>query len=140
MEKQNVFTSKNSTVSYVATHKAILIEATNTYIPLEEFQETFNQVEEYVKINYKLDIKRVVFDKRSLTVFHQPSMEWYFINWKERIYNQGIRVIRKMLPDDRVFKYSVKVGREKIDQMYPNAKYHLMDIQYRDSLEEALTN
>lgn len=137
MSQETIHTSNNISIYFLAEKKAILVEATNTYIPIDEFKEAFNMVETYVKENFKLEIDKIVFDKRKLTVFHQPSMEWYMTEWKDNIYHLGLRTIRKILPDDKVFRYSVKIGREKIDQKYPNAKYHQMDIQYRESLEAA---
>lgn len=114
-----------------------VIEALSTYIPIEQFKEIFEYVGTMV-INE--NITKLIFDKRKLTVFHQPSMEWYFVEWKEKMFDAGLKVHRKILPTDEVFRQSVKIGRDKIGKMHPNGKYKVMDIKYAESLEEAIFN
>ncbi len=111
------------------------MEATASYIPLEKFKEIFNFIGELAE-NKKLT--KLIFDKRKLSVFRQPSMEWYFAEWKEKMFDAGLIIHRKILPQDDVFRQSVRIGREKINKAYPSKKYHLMDIQYADSIDEAL--
>ncbi|HEY0739880.1 MAG TPA: hypothetical protein VGD40_00410 [Chryseosolibacter sp.] len=113
-----------------------VVQATSNYIPIEQFKEIFNFIGELVEHE---KVKRLVFDKRNLTVFHQPSMEWYFVEWKEKMYAHGLTVHRKILPADQVFRQSVKIGREKINKAYPNGKFHQMDIAYAETLEDAIT-
>ncbi len=113
----------------------MVVEATTSYIPIEEFKAIFNYIGESIK---QQPINKLIFDKRKLTVFHQPSMEWYFVEWKEKMYDFGLKTHRKILPNDEVFKQSVKIGREKIKSIFPNGKYTLMDIQYSDSIKEAI--
>lgn len=112
-----------------------IVEATATYIPIEQFKEIFGAIGNLVKDK---KITKLIFDKRKLTVFHQPSMEWYFVEWKEQMYDLGLTKHRKILPQDEVFKQSVKIGREKIKAIHPNGKYTLMDIQYSENLEDAI--
>ncbi len=112
-----------------------IVEALTNYIPLEPFKEIFNFIGELAK---KKNLTKLIFDKRKLTVFHQPSMEWYFIEWKEKMFDQGLTIHRKILPADDVFRQSVRIGREKIDKNYPTKKFNQMDIQYAETIEEAL--
>lgn len=114
---------------------ALIIEATHSYIPIEEFKKIFTRAEEVVQ---EQPIQRVVFDKRKLEVFHQPSMEWYFTTWKESLLKHGVRIHRKLLPKDPTFRQSVKIGRLKIQEKYPDLHTQEMDIQYTESLEEAI--
>jgi hypothetical protein len=114
---------------------AAIVEALTNYIPLEPFKEIFNFIGELGK---KKNLTKLIFDKRKLTVFHQPSMEWYFIEWKEKMFDQGLNIHRKILPADDVFRQSVRIGREKIDKNYPTKKFNQMDIQYAETVEEAL--
>lgn len=83
-------------------------------------------------------LKTLVFDKRSLRIFHQGSMVWYYTDWKDELYALGIRKIIKILPNDTTFQLSVKIGREKIENTYPEHKFHDINIRYVKSLEEAL--
>ena len=63
-----------------------IVEATANYIPLERFKEIFEFIGE-IAVEYALT--KLVFDKRKLSVFHQPSMEWYFVEWKEKMFEGG---------------------------------------------------
>jgi hypothetical protein len=127
---------RNAIVSIVEEKPMIgVVEATSTYIPIEQFKEVFNYIGDLVK---KEKITKLIFDKRKLSVFHQPSMEWYFVEWKEKMFNEGLTSHRKILPSDEIFRQSVKIGREKINKTFPSGKFHQMDIQYAETLEEAV--
>jgi hypothetical protein len=112
-----------------------IVTATSNYIPIDEFKDMFMKIGKLVE---KEKIEKLIFDKRQLTVFHQPSMEWYFTIWKEEMWNKGLRTHRKILPDNKVFQQSVKIGREKIKAQHPELKFNKMDIQYRDDLQTAI--
>jgi hypothetical protein len=127
---------KNAIVSVVKENPRVaVVAATSSYIPIEQFKEVFNFIGDLV-IQEK--ITKLIFDKRKLSVFHQPSMEWYFVEWKEQMFKHGLSVHRKILPNDEVFKQSVKIGREKINKMFPQGKFHQMDIGYSDTVESAV--
>ncbi len=113
----------------------LVIEATSSYIPVDEFKKIFAKAAEAVQENA---VQRVIFDKRKLEVFHQPSMEWYFTAWKEELLDHGMKIHRKLLPSDFAFRQSVKIGRMRISEKYPDLRTDEMDIQYVESLEEAL--
>ncbi|HAA11442.1 MAG TPA: hypothetical protein DCE41_06960 [Cytophagales bacterium] len=115
--------------------KVLVIEATREYIPIEEFKTVFAYVGEIVK---QEKVAKLIFDKRALRIFHQPSMEWYFIDWKEEMWGYGLRTHRKLLPEDTIFRESVKIGREKIFRENPRLKAREMDIQYREDLVAAI--
>ena len=137
MEKTTtVKTFKHAVIKVVDAHTSIaIVEATASYIPIEQFKEIFGAIGKIVE---ERKITKLIFDKRKLTVFHQPSMEWYFIEWKEKMFEFGLKTHRKILPQDEIFKQSVKIGREKIKASHPNGKYTQMDIQYSESIEEAI--
>lgn len=121
---------------FLVEHKPILIiKATDTYIPIEEFKQVFSQASHLIQ---KHDVKKVIFDKRRMRVFHQPSMEWYYVQWKEELLAQGMSVHRKLLPDDEVFRKSVELGKAKIMEKYPQFRLSEMDIKYYDDLQEAI--
>lgn len=127
---------KNAIVSVVKEAPSVaVVEATSSYIPIEQFKEVFNFIGDVVK-NEK--ITKLVFDKRKLSVFHQPSMEWYFVEWKEQMFSHGLTIHRKILPKDEVFRQSVIIGRDKINKAFPQGKFHQMDIGYAETLEEAI--
>ena len=123
---------------YSVTGKDVaVIEATTEYIPIKEFKQIFAQTGDLVKAK---GIKKLVFDKRALRIFHQPSMEWYFMEWKEEMWKYGLKTHRKLLPEDNIFRQSVKIGREKIFREHPNLKARDMDIEYREDLDEAINH
>ena len=122
---------------YLLPHQpnVAIVEANANYIPLEKFKEIFNFIG---GLTSKKKVTKLIFDKRKLSVFHQPSMEWYFVEWKEKMFDAGLTTHRKILPPDDVFRQSVRIGREKINKAYPSKKFNQMDIQYAESIEEAL--
>jgi hypothetical protein len=129
---------KHAVVSVVQeSPNTVVVEAVTNYIPIDQFKEIFNFIGELVS---KDKVTKLIFDKRNLTVFHQPSMEWYFVEWKEKMFENGLTTHRKILPLDEVFRQSVKIGREKISKMYPKGKFQTMDIAYAETLEEAVSN
>ena len=113
----------------------IMIEAFSGYIPKMAFKEMFLSLAELIKTR---SVSRVIFDKSRLTVFHQPSMEWYFLEWKPQMYDLGVKVHRKILPSSHVFQMSASIARQKLERLYPDAKFKLMDIKYSRSVEDAL--
>lgn len=115
----------------------VVLEATSGYIPIGQFKEIFGAITTLVK---ERNITKLIFDKRNLKVFHQPSMEWYFITWKEEMYDLGLQTHRKILPIDAIFRHSVKIGREKIKAQHPDGKYTLMSIEYAETIDEAIDN
>lgn len=117
--------------------EVVLVKATGSYIPIDNFKELFDQTGLAVKAHH---FKKLIFDKRNLKVFHQPSMVWYFTEWKESMFELGLTTHRKILPKDPVFRECVKLGRENLSKEYPEAKFHKMNIQYRFTVEEAITD
>ena len=114
-----------------------ILEATSGYIPIGQFKEIFGVITALVK---EKNITKLIFDKRNLKVFHQPSMEWYFVTWKEEMYDLGLQTHRKILPIDNIFRHSVKIGREKIKAQFPDGKFTLMSIEYAETIDEAIEN
>lgn len=129
---------KHATVYLVKDHQHVgIVKATATYIPFDQFKEIFAYIGQLTAAE---KITKLVFDKSALSVFHQQSMEWYFVEWKEKMFDLGLKTHRKILPSDEVFRQSVKIGREKINKNHPNGKYKLMDIKYAESVEDAIVN
>ncbi|MGF1534225.1 MAG: hypothetical protein ACFCUI_11015 [Bernardetiaceae bacterium] len=120
----------------IPTHKSIVCELTDSYVPIEKFKEIFIEMSEKTKGQ---DIVRFVFDKRHLRVFHQPSMEWYFIEWKTEMYHRGLIEHRKLLPQAEAwFTQAVKAGRALITEKYPDNIIEKLDIQYCETIADAL--
>jgi len=141
MKEENVEVQKLKDFSHAEVYElkdkpdVILVKAIQNYIPMRVFQPVFDYVVAHSK---EKRVSKVIFDKRTLSVFHQPSMEWYFLEWKDSMSKAGCKTHRKLLPDDQVFVQSVKIARDKLNKEYPNAEFQKLDIQYADSLQEAI--
>lgn len=117
--------------------RVLVCQLTQPYVPIEEFKTLFNKMAALVK---KEKLTRFVFDKRLLKSFHQPSMEWYFVVWKEAMANLGLRTHRKILPPEEWFKQAVMAGKAEIAARHPNSISLQLDIQYRDGLIACLAD
>ncbi len=127
--------SKFATISYEESKQAVVLKFKVAYVPIETFMKVMEQIEAFAK---KEKVVKMVFDKSNLTVFHQPSMEWYHTVWKVRMLERGLKRYCKILPNDKLFRESVKIGREKIKKSNPQFDFSKFDIRYCNSLEEAL--
>lgn len=129
------FNSRFSTV-YVNTEKGIIFcQLNEEYTPIENFKETFNLISELAKKN---KYSKFIFDKRALRTFHQPSMEWYFITWKQDMLKLGINTHRKVLPELDWFKKAVQIAKIDLEAKFPENVFKKLDIQYCNSIEEAI--
>lgn len=102
-----------------------------------EFQEIFSEIGEIVKNN---TIDKLIFDKRSLQIFDETSMEWYHVHWKKEMQNYGLRSYRKILPNDSNFIKKVEIGRAKMLSKYPDFDFDDYDIKYCNSIDESIKN
>lgn len=129
--------NKDYGVVFALPEEHILIcELFNEYTPIEEFKEIFTAT---VPIIEKLNIIKFIFDKQNLRVFHQPSMEWYFIEWKKEIYAKGLSKHRKILPQNEpAFALAVEAGRAKIRKEFPDLIIDKLDIQYKTTIADAI--
>lgn len=117
--------------------KIIICELLVDYIPIEDFKAAFSQIGEIVKSG---DYKKFIFDKRALRAFHQPTMEWYFIHWKKEMLTHGLKIHRKILPNEKWFGKMVQIAKLQIIQNYPDNIIDQLDISYCDTIEEAILN
>lgn len=114
---------------------AMLVSAAN-FLPIEEFKAVFIQVAEGVMEN---KLRKVLFDKRSLTVFHQPSMEWYYLEWKVSLLNEeGVMEHAKILPKDDLLRKSVEEAKRKIFKDNPTSPIQRLNLRYYENFPEAL--
>lgn len=115
--------------------KTIVCCLRTEYVPIEQFSRIFHRITELVANG---DFDKFIFDKRSLRTFHQPSMEWYFLDWKEKMLDYGLRRHRKILPDLEWFKQAVSVAKKDLVEKLSVRAQKELDIQYCNSIEEAL--
>jgi hypothetical protein len=137
MKAEFLFENNYVTATYLNESHTLLCIVKTSYIPMADFQVTFNKMEALVKDR---PITTMIFDKSKLTTFHQPSMEWYHVHWKEKMYDRGLKMYRKILPPNEFFVQSVQVGRQNIRKNNPNFDFDKYDIRYFDTLEAALSS
>jgi hypothetical protein len=132
---QNHFDGRFAKVVYHEASKTIICELKSEYVPIEHFKDIFYKISELVKkgVNQKF-----IFDKRALRAFHQPSMEWYFVVWKKEMYQFGLKIHRKILPNESWFRKSVEIAKLQIVQNYPDNIVDKLDIRYCESIQEAI--
>lgn len=111
-----------------------LAEATEPYIPLDDFMSTFKESSRMVK---EFKLTHFVFDKRSLRAFHQPSMEWYFVQWKPKMRDIGLKTHYKILPKEDWFRKCVEAGKEDIKNSYGEEFLQGIEINYVSTIQEA---
>lgn len=115
-----------------------LVVTTANFIPFQDFKSLFVKVGKVVE---KHSLQKVLFDKRSLTIFHQPSMEWYYLEWKaQMLHYQWVMEHGKILPQDDLFRKSVEKARQKIFIENPTHPIHELKVVYYEDFQEALEN
>lgn len=121
---------------YVSEHlKMAICIADAEYIPIEKFKETFLRISELI---HQMEIKHLIFDKRKLRTFHQPSMEWYFAVWKPEIKKKGLVNHYKILPDLEWFEKAVEAGKHEIFKKFSKEILNGISIVYVKSIEEVV--
>ncbi|EMR03917.1 hypothetical protein [Cesiribacter andamanensis] len=130
-------TTRQADILFNARTKTAVIVTKTEYLPMDKFREIFDSLS---VLFAKQPISTLIFDKRSLRVFHQPSMEWYYKEWKTVMLEKwGLRNHYKLLPQDSMFRKSVEIGRSKILSDLPsNSPLLQLNIRYFETLEDAL--
>lgn len=130
-----IFEERDARV-FASQEKGIVIcELLSDYVPIDNFKNIFLRISEIVKQG---GFTKFIFDKRSLRAFHQPSMEWYFLHWKNEMLEYGLQKHRKILPAEKWFEKMVMIAKEQIMKNNPDNIIELLDISYCDSIEEAI--
>lgn len=133
---ETLYTKKYGNIYLVHSKHTAICELMQDYVPIDKFKKIFSVLGGFVK---EYNVKKLIFDKRNLQTFHQPSMEWYFLVWKADMLKEGLTVHRKILPQGDVwFKEAVLAGRAQIKENNPNNIIDQLDIQYSESIEEAI--
>ena len=124
-----------SNVYYNKQLKLALCIAEKDYIPIDNFKAIFLSISKLID---DFPIQHLVFDKRKLRTFHQPSMEWYFAIWKTTVKCRGLTNHYKILPDLDWFVKSVEAGRYEILKKYSDSILNGITISYVNSIENAI--
>jgi hypothetical protein len=121
---------------YVHEEKGIIAcVITADYIPISKFKELFEMMSEEIKVG---TFEKFVFDKSALRTFHQPSMKWYFTEWKTAMIPFGLKKHFKVLPKLEYFRKSVEAARKPLLAKYPKEILDVIRIEYFETVEEAI--
>ncbi|HAA11445.1 MAG TPA: hypothetical protein DCE41_06975 [Cytophagales bacterium] len=131
------FEAKHASVYTLAESGFILCVLQKEYIPIVAFKELFEKITELISAG---KYHRFIFDKRKLSAFHQPSMEWYYLEWKASVLPMGIKEHRKLLPEANWFRKTVEIAKIGLEKRMPEELRNGLDIQYCESIEEATTS
>jgi hypothetical protein len=130
-----IFEERDAKV-YASPEKGIVIcELLSDYVPIDNFKSIFLRISDIIKQG---GYTKFIFDKRALRAFHQPSMEWYFLHWKNEMLEYGVSQHRKILPAEKWFEKMVMIAKEQILKNNPDNIIEKLDIRYCDSIEEAI--
>jgi hypothetical protein len=130
-----IINTNQAIVEYLPESQTIICQLKTEFINRQTFIELFGKMGDFIKNN---PVKKFIFDKRSMKVFDQSSMDWYHVIWKPEMKKLGLKTYRKILPNDIIFKKSVELGRQKIAKDNPHFNFNDFDIQYCESIDEAL--
>lgn len=111
--------------------------AEQEYIPISNFKTMFLKISDLIE---EFPIKHLIFDKRNLRTFHQPSMEWYFAIWKPIVKEKGLVNHYKILPELDWFEKAVEAGKHEIIKKYSKEILNGINIFYVKSIEDAIEN
>lgn len=124
--------SRFAVVFTTSSHIACVLKA--SYVPIDQFKKVFDHMLEIAQVG---GFQKFIFDKRALTTFHQPTMEWYFLEWKRDMLKLGVTKHRKILPDLNWFKQAVAIARNPLLKQFTPEELSQLDIKYCESLKEA---
>lgn len=140
MEKlgfEQIFTNEYAT-GYANREKGIVaLIAEADYIPIKQFKQLFQMLTDEIE-GGEGDFHKFIFDKRALRTFHQPSMKWYFTEWKTAMLEHGLNKHFKILPDLPYFVKAVEAARKPLLKKYPEDVLKALRIEYYDDVESAV--
>ncbi len=107
--------------------------AKSDYIPISSFKSAFQQAGIFAK---EKSWNSFLFDKSKLSVFHQPSMEWYYTEWKMGLLEIGLSNHYKILPEIDWFKVSVEAGIVEIKKKHPHIDFDKFNVKYINAISD----
>lgn len=108
---------------------------TKDYVPISRFKEIFEMLGDEVREG---GYHKFIFDKSHLRTFHQPSMKWYFTEWKTEMVGHGLVKHYKVLPALPYFQKAVEAARKPLLSKYPKDILDKLTITYFNTVQEAV--
>jgi hypothetical protein len=114
----------------------IICELLLPYTPMDKFMALLQRK---ALIIQAYGCEKFIFDKRAIRGFHQPTMEWYYLEWKVEMYHKfGLAVHRKLFCQEEWFLKCIEAGRAEIKRKDPGSIVHTLDIKVSRDLQEAV--
>ena len=133
---EQIFTNEFGSGYTNEEKSSIALVAQADYIPIKNFKQLFYMLGDEIEANPVYT--KLIFDKRSLRTFHQPSMKWYFMDWKTEMIQYGLCKHYKILPDLGYFQKAVEAARKPLLKKFPQDVLAKLSIEYADDIEDAL--
>ncbi|MCC5920361.1 MAG: hypothetical protein LAT68_09580 [Cyclobacteriaceae bacterium] len=121
-------------IAYDKESGVIYCKLKEEYTPIKFFKSTLLKVSDLVASGIN---KKFILDKSNLKAFHQPSMRWYFTEWKVDLKAMGLNKHRKILPQEEWFRKIVELERNKILEEWDGDFFEQFDLKYCETVEEA---
>ena len=133
---QMAFNNEYGAIFLNRAESALVLKLKKRFVPFEDFKKLVELTSPY----FLSGVYEVfIFDKSDLRAFHQPSMEWYYLEWKKEMYEEAhLDKHIKIWPTERWFQVVIEAGRNKIREAHPDHISNKLVIHYVDNQEEAL--
>lgn len=133
---QVVFESQQVNVLYINTKYTLICQITAD-INLLKFKEELLHL---LQIVQKLKVRQLVIDRRNMFTLHFPSLEWFYSVWLPHMIKLGVRTLHIILPENELFRFSLKLGKDKILKKNPELSHQSFSPHFHKTLQEALQN
>jgi hypothetical protein len=132
---QEYYQGKYATVTFLPANETAIFRIHGAFIPMTDYQAALDKLSELVQQD---KVQKLVVDAPKLVAYHQPSVEWSFVNWKKRMEPHGLRQYRYVLPDSGEYRRSLQDGLRKIGREHPDTGIDRLDLAYCRTLDEAV--
>ncbi len=133
---QVVLKSQQVNVLYIGS-KHTLICQINADIHLTKFKETLLHL---IPSFQKLKACQLVVDRRHMFTIHFPALEWFYLIWLPQMMKSGLRKFHIILPENELFQFSLRIGKEKILNAHPQLLHQNLTPHFYKNLAEVFQN
>lgn len=133
---EEFYRGRYATVSFMPANETAIVSIHGAFIPMTDYQQTLEKLGELVR---QEKVQKLIVDARQLLAYHQPSVEWSFLNWKRQMHEHGLNRYRYILSSTGEYRKNLENGLQKIRREHPEPTVlDQMDLAYCQSLEEAV--
>lgn len=136
---EQIFTNEEGAGYINPSQNTIALIASTDYISIKKFKQLFEMLTDEIESSDN-EYHTFIFDKSALRTFHQPSMKWYFLEWKTAMAKHGLNRHIKILPKLDYFKRAVEAARKPLLKQFPVELRDQISIEYFENLQEAINS